>query len=50
MRVYLLIKNNKNIWYENGYRDFYTSQIDGYFQQSQVHGTLYLLFSMVQDC
>lgn len=49
MSQYHSIKNYSLIRYENGYRDFYTSQTVGYFQQSQVYGTLYLLFSMVLD-
>ena len=34
MSPYLLIKNFWFIWYEDGYRDFYTSLIAGYFLQS----------------
>lgn len=49
MNLLDLIKNFSSLWYANGCRDFYTFRKDGFFLQSQIHGTLYLLFSMVQD-
>jgi hypothetical protein len=47
MGLYHLIRNYTLTRYENGYRDFYTSQAVGYFSQSQIYNTVYLLFSMV---
>lgn len=49
MKLQTLIKNFSSIWHANGCRDFYTFRKGGFFLQSQIYGTLYLLFSMVQD-
>lgn len=49
MNTAISIKNFSSFWYANGCRDFYTFRKDGFFLQSQIYGTLYLLFSMVLD-